>query len=90
MEKHFCERILHYLAYKHEQIRSPINVNNNILPTVTVDVAIDNGWGYTHDLRADKNPYPHDRRADKDSYPHDRNVTDDCPLYGVETVYIDR
>ena len=34
------------------------------------------GWGYTHDRRADKNPYPHDRRADKDSYPHDRNVTD--------------
>ena len=33
------------------------------------------GWGYTHDRRADKNPYPHDRRADKDSYPHDRNVT---------------
>ena len=30
------------------------------------------GWGYTHDGRADKNPYPHDRRADKDSYPHDR------------------
>ena len=33
-----------------------------------------NGWGYTHDRRADKNPYPHDgydRRADKDSYPHD-------------------
>ena len=39
------------------------------------------GWGYTHDRRADKNPYPHDRRADKDSYPHDRNVTDDlCSL----------
>ena len=35
------------------------------------------GWGYTHDSRADKNPYPHDRRADKDSYPHDRNMTDD-------------
>ena len=30
------------------------------------------GWGYTHDGRADKEPYPHDRRADKDSYPHDR------------------
>ena len=30
------------------------------------------GWGYTHEGRADKNPYPHDRRADKDSYPHDR------------------
>ena len=30
------------------------------------------GWGYTHDGRADKDPYPHDRRADKDSYPHDR------------------
>ena len=29
------------------------------------------GWGYTHDGRADKNPYPHDRRAGKDSYPHD-------------------
>ena len=29
------------------------------------------GWGYTHDGRADKNPYPHDGRADKDSYPHD-------------------
>ena len=29
-----------------------------------------NGWGYTHD-----------RRADKDSHPHDRNVTDDlCSL----------
>ena len=40
-----------------------------------------NGWGYTHDRRADKNPYPHDRRADKDSYPHDRSVTDDlCSL----------
>ena len=40
-----------------------------------------NGWGYTHDRRADKYPYPHDRRADKDSYPHDRNVTDDlCSL----------
>ena len=39
------------------------------------------GWGYTHDSRADKNPYPHDRRADKDSYLHDRNVTDDlCSL----------
>ena len=32
------------------------------------------GWGYTHDRRADKNPYPHDRRADKDSYRHDRRV----------------
>ena len=31
-----------------------------------------NGWGYTHDGRANKDPYPHDRRADKDSYPHDR------------------
>ena len=31
-----------------------------------------NGWGYTHDGRADKDPYPHDRRADKDSYPHGR------------------
>ena len=51
-----------------------------------------NGWGYTHDRRADKYPYPHDRRADKDfyphdrradkdSHPHDRNVTDDlCSL----------
>ena len=29
-------------------------------------------YGYTHDGRADKDPYPHDRRADKDSYPHDR------------------
>ena len=28
---------------------------------------------YSHDGRADKNPYPHDRRADKDSYPHDSN-----------------
>ena len=33
---------------------------------------ISKGWGYTHDGRADKDPYPHDRRADKDSYPHDR------------------
>ena len=30
------------------------------------------GWGYTHDGRADKDPYPHDGRADNDSYPHDR------------------
>ena len=43
--------------------------------------AFPEGWGYTHDCRADKYPYPHDRRADKDSYPHDRNVTDDlCSL----------
>ena len=35
------------------------------------------GWGYTHDLRADKYPYPHDRRAVKDSYSHYRNVTGD-------------
>ena len=31
------------------------------------------GWGYTHDCRANKNPYPHYRRADKDSYPHGYN-----------------
>ena len=30
------------------------------------------GWGYTHDGRADKDPYPHDGRADNDSYLHDR------------------
>ena len=41
------------------------------------DLTLINGWGYTHDRRADKYSYPHDRRADKDSYPHDRNVTDD-------------
>ena len=51
-------------------------------PTIIFATACKNGgWGYTHDHRADKNPYPHDRRADKDSYPHDRNVTDDlCSL----------
>ena len=48
-----------------------------------------NGWGYTHDRRADKNPYPHDRRADKDSYPHDRNVTDDlCSLIKLCSAFI--
>ena len=36
------------------------------------------GWGYTHDRRADKYPYPHNCCADKDSYPHDRNVLNDC------------
>ena len=45
----FCERMLHYLAYKHGHIRCPINVNNNILPTVTVDLVIDNGRGVMND-----------------------------------------
>ena len=53
-----------------------VPVRRQILPPVAIF-----GWGYTHDRRADKNPYPHDRRTDKDSYPHDRNVTDDlCSL----------
>ena len=39
---------------------------------IVTSLANNFGWGYTHDGRADKNPYPHDRRADKDSYPHDR------------------
>ena len=47
------------------------------------------GWGYTHDRRADKNPYLHDRRADKDSYPHDRNVTNDlCSLIKLCSAFI--
>ena len=33
-------------------------------------MVLSQGWGYMHDLRADKYPYPHDRRADKDSYPN--------------------
>ena len=48
-----------------------------------------NGWGYTHDRRADKNPYPHHRRADKDSYPHDRSVTDGlCSLIKLFFAFI--
>ena len=49
MEKCFCERLLHYLACKHGHIRCPINVNNNILPTVTVDQVIDNIQGVPND-----------------------------------------
>ena len=50
------------------------NIADNVfLSLYTASLSIkDEGWGYTHDGRADKNPYPHDRRADKDSYPHDR------------------
>ena len=52
-----------------------------VLPEFDMEIYFCDGWGYTHDRRADKYPYPHDRRADKDSYPHDRNVTDDlCSL----------
>ena len=52
----------------------------NLYDLISVKSQFD-GWGYTHDRRADKNPYPHDRRADKESYPHDRNVTDNlCSL----------
>ena len=51
------------------------NPGNYEIPTFTL------GWGYTHDRRANKNPYLKDRRADKDSYLDDRNVTDDlCSL----------
>ena len=47
------------------------------------------GWGYTHDRRADKYPYPHDCRADKDSYPHDRNVTVDlCSLTELSFAFV--
>ena len=62
------------------------NIFSSHLATVATGSAnpvtgITEGWGYTHDGRADKYPYPHDCRADKDSYPHDRNVTDDlCSL----------
>ena len=45
----FCERILHYLAYKHGHIHCPININNNILPTVTVDLVIDNVQAVSND-----------------------------------------
>ena len=41
----FCERNLHYLAYKYGHIRCPIYVNNNILPTVTVGLLSDNVLG---------------------------------------------
>ena len=37
---------MHYLAYKHGHIRRPINVNNNILSTVTVDLVSDNVLGF--------------------------------------------
>ena len=43
--EHFCERILYYLAYKHGHICCLINVNNNILPTVTDDLVRDNVLG---------------------------------------------
>ena len=46
---HFCDRILHYLAYKYGHIRCPINVNNSILPTVTADLVIDNVRGVPND-----------------------------------------
>ena len=59
----------------------PINVSDFLSSYTSLVVTLVHGWGYTHDRRADKNPYPHDCRADKDSYPHDRNVTDDlCSL----------
>ena len=36
--------------------------------------ALNYGWGYTHDRRADKYSYPHNCRADKDY----RNVITIC------------
>ena len=44
----FVKEILHYLAYNHGHIPCPINVNN-ILPTVTVDLVIDNVHGVQND-----------------------------------------
>ena len=85
-------------ALKQLVVYSGCNINANILfseetKTITcisnTTVTKINGWGYTHDRRANKNPYPHDRRADKDSYPHDRNVTNDlCSLIKLCSAFI--
>ena len=46
-------------------ITAKVHFNINVMQTA--------GWVYTHDSRANKNPYPHDWGADKDSYPQDFN-----------------